>query len=75
MRILLATLVMSGFAASSAYAQCAGHVTTAQSKAPAVVAQTTAEPALEEAIDETVTASIEKEDLRKKRLIVATLVQ
>jgi hypothetical protein len=74
MRILLATAMMAGFAASSAYAECLGPSnTTAQSKAPVIVAQNFTTPA--ETIDNTLTGSIEDEDLRKKRLILETQVQ
>jgi hypothetical protein len=75
MRILLATVAMTGFAASSAYAECAGHMTTAQSKAPVIVAQNVTEPPTANAVDGTVTGSIVDEDLRKKRLILETQVQ
>lgn len=72
MRILLATTLMYGFSAASAYAEC-GHSTTAQSKPLVEVAQSltppTAAPA--DAVDQTLTGSIEDEALIKKRLNVA----
>jgi hypothetical protein len=76
MRILLATALMSGFAAASAYAEC-GHSTTAQSKPPVIVAQNLTPPAAApaDAVNDTLTGSIEDEALIKKRLIVPTEVE
>jgi hypothetical protein len=50
--------MMTGFAATSAFAEC-GHNTTAQSKAPVVVAQNTATMTAVPAgtVDETLTSS------------------
>lgn len=65
MRILLATAVMAGFAASSAYAEC-GHNTTAQSKAPVTVAENATQSTPVETVDDTLTGSTVEAALIKK---------
>jgi chemotaxis response regulator CheB len=76
MRILLVTAMMTGLAASSALAEC-GHNTTAQSKAPVVVAQNTvpmtAVPA--GAVDETLTGSTVIETLVKQPAAEASSIE
>ena len=76
MRVLLVTAMMTGLAASSAFAEC-GHNTTAQSKTPVVVAQNMAQmkavPA--EAIDESLTGSTIDETLVKKPTVEASSIE
>jgi hypothetical protein len=76
MRVLLVTAMMTGLAASSAFAEC-GHNTTAQSKAPVVVAQNTATMTAVPAgtVDETLTGSTVDETLVKKPAVEATSIE
>ena len=76
MRVLLVTAIMSGLAVSSAFAEC-GHNTTAQSKAPVVVAQNTAAMTAIPAgtVDETLTGSTVDETLAKKPAVEASSVE
>lgn len=76
MRVLLAITVITGFAASPAFAEC-GHSTTAQSKPPVIVAQNITQPLPDaaDAVDDTLTGSVEDEALLKKRKLAATAVE
>lgn len=76
MRVLLVTAMMTGFAASSAFAEC-GHDTTAQSKAPVVVAQNTATMTAVPTgtVDETLTGSAVDETLVKTPAAETTTIE